>query len=90
MPQAALELCWLTCVSSRLNGEELARSGGVAILGALLSRCAAVLPHDAAPNAPAAVMATHALRTFAGMAAFPHARAELLTRCEGCRPCSAV
>ncbi|KAK9807966.1 hypothetical protein WJX73_008492 [Symbiochloris irregularis] len=78
--QAALELCWLTCVSSRLNGEELARSGGVAILGALLSRCATVLPRDAAPTAPAAIIATHALRTFAGMAAFPHARAELLAR----------
>ena len=78
--QAALELCWLTCVSSRLNGEELARSGGVATLGVLLSRCAAVLPCDAAPTTPAAVMATHALRTFAGMAAFAHARSELLAR----------
>ena len=76
-----MELCWLTCVSSRLNGEELARAGGVATLGALLSRCATVLPTDAAPNVPAAIIATHALRTFAGMAAFAHARSELLARC---------
>ena len=27
--QAAVELCWLTCAASRLNGEELTRSGGV-------------------------------------------------------------
>ena len=78
--QAALELCWLTCVSSQLNGEELARSGGVAILGSLLSRCAAVLPRDAAPTAPAAILATHVLRAFAGMASFTHARSELLAR----------
>lgn len=78
--QAALELCWLTCVSSQLNGEELARAGGVATLGHLLSRCAAVLPVDAAPHVPAAVIATHTLRTFAGMAAFAHARNELLER----------
>ena len=30
--QAATELCWLTGVCSRLNGEELCRSGGVDIL----------------------------------------------------------
>jgi hypothetical protein len=39
--QAAVELCWLTCACSRLNGEELTRSGGVALLGELLMRCVA-------------------------------------------------
>ena len=78
----AVELCWRTCISSRSNGEELARSGGVEILGALLARCCAVLTPDAAPTVPAATIAAHALRALAGMAAFPHAQAELLARCE--------
>ena len=78
--QVAVELCWRTCISSRSNGEELARSGGVEILGALLARCCAVLTPDAAPTAPAATIAAHALRALAGMAAFPHAQAELLAR----------
>ena len=78
--QAAVELCWLTCVASELNGEELTRSGGVAALGRLLQRCLAVLPRDAQPSAPAAGIATSCLRAFAGMAAFPNARAELAAR----------
>ncbi len=44
-----MELCWLTCVSSALNGEELTRSGGVATLGALLMRCFSVLPQVRTP-----------------------------------------
>ena len=79
--QVAVELCWRTCISSRSNGEELARSGGVEALGALLARCCAVLTREAAPTAPAALIAAHALRALAGMAAFPHAQAELLLRC---------
>lgn len=75
-----MELCWLTCVASELNGEELTRSGGVAALGRLLQRCLAVLPADAPPSAPAAGIATSCLRAFAGMAAFPNARAELAAR----------
>lgn len=79
--QAAVDLCWLTCVASELNGEELTRSGGVAALGRLLQRCLAVLPADAPPSAPAAAIAANCLRAFAGMAAFANARAELLARC---------
>jgi len=79
--QAAVELCWLTCVSSALNGEELTRAGGVTILGTLLVRTVGVLPADALPTTPGAVIATHCLRTFAGMAAFASARAELAERC---------
>lgn len=45
-----MELCWLTCVSSALNGEELTRCGGVAILGQLLTRTVSVLPSDALPT----------------------------------------
>ncbi|KAK9822709.1 hypothetical protein WJX81_005943 [Elliptochloris bilobata] len=78
--QAAVELCWLTCVASELNGEELTRSGGVAALGRLLQRCLAVLPADAPPTAPAAGIAANCLRAFAGMAAFANARAELAAR----------
>ena len=75
-----MELCWLTCVSSDLNGEELTRSGGVDTLGALLQRCYAVMPRDAAPSLPAAMIETQCLRTFAGMAAFGNARRELVSR----------
>jgi hypothetical protein len=78
--QAAVELCWLTCVASELNGEELTRARGVAVLGRLLQRCLAVVPADAPPTAPAAAIAANCLRAFAGMAAFPAARAELAAR----------
>lgn len=36
--QAGTELCWLTCVSSPLNAQELTRTGGVEVLARLLSR----------------------------------------------------
>jgi hypothetical protein len=76
-----VELCWLTCVSSELNGGELTRSGGVDSLGRLLQRCCAVLPRDAPPHNAAAAIAQHCLRTFAGMASFADARAQLAARC---------
>jgi hypothetical protein len=75
--QAATELCWLTCACSRLNAEELTRAGGLRLLGGLLVRCIAVVPADVAPHQPAAVIATHALRALAAMAAFENARAQL-------------
>ena len=81
--QAAVELCWLTCISSELNGAELTRSGGVLIMGRLLSRCCTILPPDVHATQPTAVVATHALRAFGGMAAFKHAREELAER-SGC------
>lgn len=77
MLQAATELCWLTCACSRLNAEELTRAGGLRLLGGLLVRCIAVVPADVAPHQPAAVIATHALRALAAMAAFENARAQL-------------
>ncbi len=79
--QAAVELCWLTCVSSELNGEELTRSGGIDILGSLLARCCTIMPKDVPANQPAAIMTTHALRTCAGMAIFANAQKELASRC---------
>lgn len=75
--QTAAELCWLTCAASKLNGEELTRSGGVALIGALLTRCMSVVAVDAPPEDPAALLATQALRAFACMAAFPTARADI-------------
>lgn len=78
--QAAVELCWLTCVSSELNGEELTRSGGVDILGSLLARCCTVMPKDVPAHQPAAVITTHALRTLAAMASFSNAQNELADR----------
>ncbi|GAB4814092.1 hypothetical protein N2152v2_001138 [Parachlorella kessleri] len=79
-PEAAVQLCWLTCACSALNGEELTRSGGVGLLGDLLSRCVAVIPRDVAPTQPAAVIATQSLRALAVMAAFASARADLAAR----------
>lgn len=78
---AAVQLCSLTCVSSALNGEELTRSGGVATLGGLLQRCAAVAAVDVGQHVPEALLMTHALGALAGMAAFPLARGELVQRC---------
>jgi len=75
--QAAVELCWLTCVASALNAEELLRCGGCSVLSHLLSRCAGIMPLDVAPTAPEAVIATHSLRTLAGLAAVAAARREL-------------
>ena len=75
-----MELCWLTCISSELNGAELTRSGGVLIMGRLLSRCCTILPPDVHATQPTAVVAAHALRAFGGMAAFKHAREELAER----------
>ena len=79
--QVAVELCWLTCVSSELNGEELTRSGGIDILGSLLARCCTIMPKDVPATQPAAIMTTHALRTCAGMAIFANAQKELASRC---------
>lgn len=75
--QAAIELCWLTCIASPLNAEELVRCGGVATLGALLSRCVSVIPLDVAPTAPEAVIATNVLRSMAGLATVAKAHTEL-------------
>lgn len=78
--QAGVELCWLTCVSSELNAEELTRCSGVSILGRLLQRCFAVMPIDAAAHLPAAIIITQCLRAFAGMSSFGNAQRELLDR----------
>jgi DnaJ family protein C protein 13 len=72
-----VELCWLTCVCSALNAEELMRCGGVTVLGQLLSRCKGVMPLDASPTSPEATILTHTLRTFAGLATVPAARQQL-------------
>lgn len=78
--QTAVELCWLTCVCSHLNGEELTRSDGVDILGRLLLRCLSIIPLDIAPNEAAAVITTNCLRTFVGLSIFVSARQEMLDR----------
>ncbi|KAF8069423.1 GRV2 [Scenedesmus sp. PABB004] len=74
---AAIELCWLTCVASRRNAEELLRSGGLPLLAGLLSRCVGILPLDAAPTSPEAVITTHALRSLAGLAGVEPARRDI-------------
>ncbi len=50
------------------------RSGGVTVLGQLLSRCKGVMPLDASPTSPEAIILTHTLRTFAGLSTVPPAR----------------
>ncbi|WIA10346.1 hypothetical protein OEZ85_010538 [Tetradesmus obliquus] len=74
---AAIELCWLTCVASKRNAEELMRSGGLPLLAGLLSRCVGILSMDVAPTAPEAVITSHTLRTLAGLAAVDAARREM-------------
>lgn len=79
--QTAIELLWLTCACSNLNGEELTRSGGIQLLGNLLSRCINILPSDeASPTNPAAIIATQTLRALAVMSSFEVARFELEKR----------
>eukprot|EP00898_Chlorokybus_atmophyticus_P007654 jgi/Chlat1/7890/Chrsp66S00581 len=75
--QYATELCWLTCASSALNGEELIRSGGVMLLSALLARCMTVVSPATAATEPIAAVVTNVLQTFAGLATFESARTEL-------------
>ncbi|GIM04041.1 hypothetical protein Vretimale_8678, partial [Volvox reticuliferus] len=76
---SAAELCWLTVLSCRRNAEELSRCGGVGVLAELLSRAVGVLPLDAAPTDPTAVIAIAALRSLAGLAVVPEARAAMAT-----------
>eukprot|EP00210_Caulerpa_lentillifera_P007523 g7188.t1 len=78
--QAAVELCWLTCVCSHLNGEELTRSDGVDILGRLLIRCLSIIPLDISQTEAAAIITTNCLRTFVGLSIFISARQEILDR----------
>jgi len=80
LTKAAAELCWLTCVSSALNGEELIRSNGVDILGSLLVDCMMTLPTDVSPAHPALQVATLCLRTFAGLATTHSGRSKLADR----------
>ncbi|GIL47629.1 hypothetical protein Vafri_4396, partial [Volvox africanus] len=76
---SAAELCWLTVLSCRRNAEELSRCGGVGVLAELLSRAVGVLPLDAAPTDPTAVIVIAALRSLAGLAVVPEARAAMAT-----------
>ncbi len=46
--QAAVQLCWLTCVCTRLNADELVRVGGVPVLTGLLQRCMGLMPSGGA------------------------------------------
>eukprot|EP00850_Spirogloea_muscicola_P013506 SM000092S24474 [mRNA] locus=s92:75259:82133:- [translate_table: standard] len=75
--EAATELVWLTCVSSPLNGEELARDGGVPLLASLLSRCLGIVRPSTAPSEPAMVVVTNIMRTMAGVSVFEGARDEM-------------
>ena len=70
-----VQLCWLTCVSSHLNGEELFRSGGLDILAKLLRRCLAHVERDVGPLEPPAVIASYTVRTLAGLAGLPPVQA---------------
>lgn len=74
---AAVELCWLTCVCTHLNAEELRRSGGVQVLAGLLSRCLSAINPETPPQQPPAVIVTNTLRTFAGLCAVHEARLEI-------------
>ncbi|XP_027917941.1 dnaJ homolog subfamily C GRV2 isoform X1 [Vigna unguiculata] len=75
---AASELVWLTCASSKLNGEELVRDGGVHLLATLLSRCMGVVQPTTPGNEPSAIIVTNIMRTFSVLSEFEAARAEIL------------
>eukprot|EP00854_Cymbomonas_tetramitiformis_P001459 gene1459-2082_t len=81
--QIAAQLCWLTCVSSAKNGEEILRVGGLPTLATLLNRCMSLLPRsrDAGasdnPNPAALEIVSSVLRTFSGLASFDSVRESL-------------
>ena len=64
-----VQLCWLTCVSSPLNGEELHRCGGLPVLSAVLRLAMTNMSPDVGPNDPAAAAVAYTLRTLAGLSA---------------------
>ncbi|KAI3814570.1 hypothetical protein L1987_14210 [Smallanthus sonchifolius] len=75
---AASELMWLTCASSSLNGEELARDGGIQLLATLLSRCMCVVQPTTHGNEPSTIIVTNVMRTFSSLSQFESARTEVL------------
>ncbi|KAK3028083.1 hypothetical protein RJ639_039374 [Escallonia herrerae] len=75
---AASELIWLTCASSKLNGEELVRDGGIQLLGTLLSRCMCVVQPTTSANEPSTIIVSNVMRTFSGLSQFESARVEML------------
>ncbi|KAK1413925.1 hypothetical protein QVD17_29662 [Tagetes erecta] len=75
---AASELMWLTCASSSLNGEELARDGGIPLLATLLSRCMCVVQPSTHGSEPSTIIVTNVMRTFSSSSQFERARSEML------------
>jgi len=69
-------LCWLTCVSSHLNGEELFRCSGLDILSQVLRKCLVQRTDDCGPLDPPSAVAAYVLRTMAGLAALPTVQGE--------------
>ena len=67
--ESQVQLCWLTCVSSPLNGEELHRCGGLPVLASILRLGMTNLSQDVSPNDPAAAAVAYTLRTLAGLSA---------------------
>ena len=67
--ESQVQLCWLTCVSSPLNGEELHRCGGLPVLASVLRLGMTNLSQDISPNDPAAAAVAYTLRTLAGLSA---------------------
>ncbi|KAI3711641.1 hypothetical protein L1987_70180 [Smallanthus sonchifolius] len=69
---------WKRCASSSLNGEELARDGGIQLLATLLSRCMCVVQPTTHGNEPATIIVTNVMRTFSSLSQFESARTEVL------------
>ncbi|KAG2494521.1 hypothetical protein HYH03_007288 [Edaphochlamys debaryana] len=74
---AASDLAWLTVRCCHRNAQELGRAGGLGVMAELLARSLSVLPLDAPPTAPAAAIATAALRCLALLASTPDCRTAL-------------
>lgn len=73
----ATELVYLTCLCSPLNAEELVREDGVLLLAKLLRRCLDVVSPSTDAKEPALLVIRHILHTFAGLATFDSARAQM-------------
>ncbi|KAJ3681674.1 hypothetical protein LUZ60_014247 [Juncus effusus] len=79
---AASELIWLTCASSKLNGEELIRDGGIPLLSTLLSRCMLILQPTTPASEPQSIIVSNVMNTLSVLSQFELGREEML-KCGG-------
>ena len=79
----ASELCWLSCVSSSSNGDELIRSGAIGILSDVLTFCVSKLSRDASSDDTVTKIVLFLLRLFCGLSTMDRGARELAENHEG-------